>query len=100
MEAPCKARFLTWRPLVRHSFYLEVPCKALFFIWRPLVRPFFVPGGVLQGHFFNWRSLVRFFCLLGDYDDDDYVGVGVVVHTLFFYLEAPVRPVFLLGGLL
>ena len=63
----------------------------------------------MQGHFFNWRSLVRLFCLLGDYDDGDYVGVGAVVHTLFFYLEAPckasfftwrplVRPFFLLGG--
>ena len=68
MEAPCKAFFFTWRPLVRLFFYLEVPCKAFFllgdnddgdhvgvgavvhtllFTWRPLVRPLFLFGGPL-----------------------------------------------------
>ena len=35
---------------------------------------------------------------LGDNDDGDYVGVGAVVHTLFFTWRPLVRPFFLLGG--
>ncbi len=38
------------------------------------------------------------FFLLGDNDDGDYVGVGAVVHSLFFTLWPLVRPVFLFGG--
>ena len=32
--------FSTWRPFVRPFFYLEAPCKAFFLTWRPLVRHF------------------------------------------------------------
>ena len=38
-----------------------------------------------------------FFFLLGDKDDGDYVGVGAVVHTLFFTWRPLARPFFLLG---
>ena len=38
------------------------------------------------------------FFLLGDNDDGDYVGVGDVVHILFFTWRPLVRPFFLLGG--
>ena len=57
LEAPCKAIFFTWRPLVRPFFYLEAPCKAFFYleimmmvIMLALVLlfiPFFLLGGPL-----------------------------------------------------
>ena len=84
---------------MRLFFYLEVPCKALFFSWTLLVRPSFLFGGPFcKGLLFTWRLLVRLFLLLGDNDDGDYVGVGAVVHTFFFYLEAPCKAIFILGG--
>ena len=69
--------------------FLDALCKALLF---PLEAP------------------CKVFFLFGDNDDGDYVGVGDVVHTpFFFYLEASckaifftwrplVRSFFLLGG--
>ena len=58
MEAPCKALFFTWRPLVRLLFLLGdnddgdyvgvgAVVHTFFFTWRPLVRPLFLLGGPL-----------------------------------------------------